>query len=426
MNLKTVISLICLSLILNAGIAQKKSKAPSYTPITGLEEGHVGPLVLKSLDELNNADVKLSKEKIILESADFNKMSFRTNYLHYVAMMMHRRAKVQFEYKGSTLHIKLVELAVQNQNNGGEWEDSKLPLKADKKIQDKLAQAINNVKADGSSVQQAMAEFYSNPAMLTLMLGKEGFNKEMISNNMNSLGTGLQVVDADLNSGAGGQYKITYQYKSSTEEPYANNVRFIQYTDNETATALTKDEKIDGIKECKVLEITSAGEVIFTSGSIVRNYRHNYDYKKLVDTEPISGINFKNAFPVIYAVLNEEGIKVHKINTGDRFMTTEWVKIEGTKVDGLLTFYFDENKIWPYFLQIINEKGKNTSCPGHKCQDMITKLSNKIVQTFQSSDIIALQEVYYNDPDVNEIVNGSGTTTTLSKKLWEQHKAKVN
>ena len=52
-------------------------------------------------------------------------------------------------------------------------------------------------------------------------------------------------------------------------------------------------------------DISADGDIIFSSGSISSKVS-GYDFKKLVDTDPIPGIAFDDAFPVIYSVLKSE------------------------------------------------------------------------------------------------------------------------
>jgi len=345
--------------------------------------------------------------------------------------------KANYSFSGGAVHISLSDIAVQNQTNGGKWEDSKLPVKGDKKIQAKLALKIKSLNSDLAKLTEARKLFFGDLAnVYVMMLAGKDTNFESLSTSfksaMKGFGKGLIVVDADLNeSGKGAKYMVTYNYTppAAIQSNDLASLSFVHYTDSEAAIALSKGEAIKSIEGCTVTDISAEGNIIFSSGTIASNIT-GFDFKKLVDTDPIPGIAFDDAFPVIYSVLENEQIETFKVNMGGRFMTTNWVKIKdgklGGELDGLLTFYYHEDKIWPYYTQMIDKNGKNSQCLSKACKERKEELSDKIMVAHKTSDLTALKADFYSNQKVIDIIQKGEYTTTLNKRLWQAKMDTVN
>jgi hypothetical protein len=275
--MKKCLLLIALFAVFNGNVyGQKKDKAPAYEPVSGIEAGDVAPLIFLSLESINkNQSDLLSKEEILLEEIDFENMRFQTNYIHYVSMMMHRRVKANYEYKDGFLHVELSDIAVQNQTKGGEWEESKMPVKGDKKIQAKLALKIDQLKDDQQKVEEAKKKFYGSMENLYVIMtsgsgsGYDG-QESLLKANVTVLSDGLVVVDAEPNNGSDGKYKVTYSYDAPDAIAVAGREKmlFTQITDSQGVTGLLKGEKVNSIKGCKVSSVDHSGTIVLSGGEV--------------------------------------------------------------------------------------------------------------------------------------------------------------
>jgi hypothetical protein len=416
-KMKSLFSRSLLLFMLTFSLAHAQ-KAPKYKPIAGLNKSDVAPLIFASLQDLEDKKLKLVNGQITLDKVDFDKMIFETSHIHYVSMMMHRRARAQFTFKGGKLHIKMIDLAVQNQTAGGKWEASKLKIKGDKKVVDKLANNIVVLAGDPDGVENAKAAFYGDPQMLAYVL--EGAQRQdavaLLKEHVSSFGT-LTVEDVESNTSAfDGKYTVRYF------SVYGEGIRrnYIHHTNNEDVLKLWKTERINGINDVVVLDVLEDGSLVFSSDDIMTK-PPVYDYKKLVNTEPIEGVAFEHAFPLVHHALASKGVEVNKINYSGGYITTGWVEIKDGKRDlhGIVTFYYNEGKISTYFLQIMDDKNRNTSCKTDACTQFKQEVSNKIAVDHKNMDLTALTKSFYQNKKIQEVGLNHPNLTSANVEIWK-------
>lgn len=424
--MKKIITLATASLLVATFTlsAQKSGKVPAYKPVKGLQKEALAPVIFSSLKNLNDKKLKVSGSGLKFEKTDLEKMVFETNEINYFSMLMKRRARAQYTFKGGALHIKLVDMEVQNQTAGGTWEESKLMLKGDKKLLALLADNINKIKADPAAVRKANSDYYGNAANLGSMLANSTVEEQQVlkgvlSESVDEFGGPLTVVDVNFTEEHGSKYAIEYRYGAKS----AGGVKFIQYTNSDDALALSKNQGVGSVAGFELIDMTKE-QLLFKSESVTKKSA-SYDYKKLVDTDPIEGVSFDDAFPLIYAALEAEGVKVHKMNRVGRFITTDWVDIQDGKksLHALLTFFYDEGKIWPYYTQIMNSRNRNTSCKTDACTQLKQKLSESISSMATTGDISAIRSAFYSNESLNAMITADKGLTSANLKLWEDLKA---
>lgn len=156
MKRNVLFSLLLLICSFSALHGQKKQKAPEYQPVSDIKGADLFPLIQLSLAEIRTAYTPIiSQEKFTLDQIDTKGLTCQTTPIHYLGMMVHRKAIATYRYSDGKLHIELTDLEMQNQSKGGVWEPFSSKMKPEKKLLAALANQIRNLNQSPEKLEKA-------------------------------------------------------------------------------------------------------------------------------------------------------------------------------------------------------------------------------------------------------------------------------